>query len=522
MEVNRLSSFVGSFALSLGVSSCSSTKAPEVPLALQAQYPSSLPTSVVTDFNASLTCMDDLMAIRQVDPIYLSSSSITNFTSDRSISSGSTEMLISALSKMTIRSGGVRYVSFGPSIQNILSLQGAHPDKGLFRAPDYFIRGGLTQMNKTFWTSQKGYGVSSQINSGDLIDGGTFFLLKGQEDVTQSVSQNANYGTLTMDLNAGYVSTLQMIPGAVSSNTLALSNLEGKSVSADLSMNDLGFSFSMSDNTSKDFNNVLRSLIEVSAIELVGKLHGVPYWRCLANAGVHAEKNAELLAEFVEQNQTAPTEIIKSVQSALTDLGYYAGPIDGLLSEATSDALSQYQTRMGLLASGSIGFETFRSINTYTPLRDTPYISWWENVNQLATGSIVTPAPNPDKVAPPSRADKPAVTAAKDKASSPVEGNDTEILAQPADHYTIQLLATVDAEALAAYVKKHDLKPAMKASIDAKGERWTVLLLGFYLDEASANQALDLWVKTNHTPSTPWVRKLGPLQQAIRQASTRR
>jgi hypothetical protein len=391
---------------------------PEVPLELQALYPSSLPTSVVTDFNASLTCMDDLLAIQQVDPIYLASSPITNFTSERSISKGSTEMLISALSKMTIRSQGVHYVSFGSDIQNILSLQGSHPDKELFRAPDYFIRGGLTQMNKTFWSSQKGYGISTQIDPGNLIDGGTFFLLRGQEDATQSISQSANYGTLTMDLNAGYVATLQMIPGAVSSNTLALSSTKGKAVSADISMNDLGYSFSMSNNISKDFNNVLRSLIEVSAIELVGKIQGVPYWRCLANAGVNKEKNTALLAEFVEQNQTQPDEIIKTVQRALADLDYYTGTIDGQLGELTSDALFRYQTRMGLLASGSIGFETFRSINTYTPLRDTPYVTWWESISQTAIGSKAIPkAPKKAPVAAKAAAaaEPPAKTSVKTK-----------------------------------------------------------------------------------------------------------
>jgi hypothetical protein len=136
-----------------------------------------------------------------------------------------------------------------------------------------------------------------------------------------------------------------MISGASSSNTLGLSNREGKSMSADLSMNDLGVSFSISDNTAKDFNSVLRALIEVSAIELVGKLQGVPYWRCLANAGINAEKNAELLAKFIELNQTEPIKIIRAVQLALTDLDYYTGSIDGQLSEETSDALFQYQTR---------------------------------------------------------------------------------------------------------------------------------------------------------------------------------
>ena len=63
---------------------------------------------------------------------------------------------------------------------------------------------------------------------------------------------------------------------------------------------------------------------------------------------------------------------------------------------------------MGLLASGSIGFETFRSINTYTPLRDTPYVTWWETVSQTAVGSKVTPPAVPVAAKPAASAEQPA------------------------------------------------------------------------------------------------------------------
>src|SRR6218665_2153615 len=147
--------------LSLLLPSCAFLATPPVvPDEIRVKNPTNLPNPVVTNFSEALACMDDLMLINQVTPIYIASPQITNYTSDRSISTGGTEMLISALSKMGIRSGGVRYVSFGPEGQNVLTLQGAHPNNKTFRAPDFFIRGGLTEFNKTFWNVQNGAGAS--------------------------------------------------------------------------------------------------------------------------------------------------------------------------------------------------------------------------------------------------------------------------------------------------------------------------------------------------------------------------
>jgi hypothetical protein len=378
-DTGRVRSFAKSAVAGVLLSGCASVQQPEPPAEAVARFPDSIPTTTITNFSPALACLDDMMVTKRVAPIYITSGPISNMTSEHSISRGSTEMLITAISKIAIRSGGVRYVNFEPAIQNVLSLQGAHPDSADFRAPDYFIRGGLTQVNKSFWTGQNGIGGSIEIDPGNVLDLGTFFQIDGQEDLTGSISQNSGYGTLSIDLNAGYVASLQTIPGATSSNTLAFRANSGEAMTGDISVSDLGVSYTLTENFTEDMNVGLRALLEVGVIEIVGKLHGLPYGRCLLRAGVNEEHDSDLLSRYVKQSQKNPSEIISAVQRALFDMGYYEGDPTGELDLATEDALRVYQMRMGLLATGGIGFDTFRAINSYTPAQDTPYVTWWSD-----------------------------------------------------------------------------------------------------------------------------------------------
>lgn len=364
--------------VALVLSGCSYT-APKVPAEVRQDHPDTLPKSTITNFNEALVCMDDLMVIHEVPSLYLASQGIENLTSDRSLSAGGKEMLITALSKMSTRSKGVRFVSYGVDIRDILDLQGAHPDKADFRAPDFFIRGGVTQINKSLWSGQRGAGASLILNEGQLNDGGTFFILKGEEDLTGSYSLSSSYGTVTVDMSVGHVANLQIIPGIASSNTLAMKHQEGSAVSADLTIADFGFSYSLTDTETLDYNTVFRSLIQVAAIEIIGKLHDVPYWRCLANAGSVASRNSALRQHFTELSETEDRSALYTfVQQALKDARYYDGDVDGSFDVPTRTALQSYQQRHGLLATGLVDFETFRLMNLYAPSRDTPYVPWWD------------------------------------------------------------------------------------------------------------------------------------------------
>jgi hypothetical protein len=285
---------------------------------------------------------------------------------------------------MSIRSNGIRFVSYGSDIRDMLTLQGAHPDHGDFRVPDFFIRGGVTQHNKSLWSGQRGAGTSVEIESPEILDGGTFFSLHGQEDFTNSYSMSGAYGTVTLDMSAGYIATLQIVPGVASANTLALENRKGKSISADLSLGDLGYSYSFSDNKSFDFNTVFRSLVQVGVIEIVGKLQGVPYWRCLSNAGAVEARDSQLLKQYVTLQDENEKQLIVGVQTVLKDLNYYAGPINGSLEEHTQKSLQAYQQHMGLIATGLINFQTYRMMNLFTPTKDNPTSYWWQNFQSTA------------------------------------------------------------------------------------------------------------------------------------------
>ena len=49
-----------------------------------------------------------------------------------------------------------------------------------------------------------------------------------------------------------------------------------------------------------------------------------------------------------------PDQVILNVQRALTDLGYYGGPLSGSLSPATRYAISDYQRDNGLVINGIV------------------------------------------------------------------------------------------------------------------------------------------------------------------------
>jgi hypothetical protein len=382
-SINLITRYIILIAMFLGLTSCSVTKMPTVPDNVKAQYPSNLPNPVITNFNEACACMDDMMLINKVAPIYIAADGINNYTSDRSISAGGKEMLITALSRMAVRSKGVRFVAYGSDMPNIVNLNGAHPDNKNFYVPDYFIRGGVTQHTKNVWSGQEGDGVSFSIDNGQLINHNTFYSIVNAEDYSGSNSNSASYGTVTLDMSAGVISTLQIIPGASSANTLAMSSGASNSRSIDLTVGNLGYSYHLSNSLSLDFNQAFRSLIQVGVIEIIGKIQGIPYWRCLANAGTVEARNEELRKQFIDLHNTDKPSIVSFVQTALQDLHYYNGEVTGVLDIPTRQALQKYQQQMGLMASGTLGYDTFRMMNIFTPARDTAYVPWWRNHNAI-------------------------------------------------------------------------------------------------------------------------------------------
>jgi len=56
---------------------------------------------------------------------------------------------------------------------------------------------------------------------------------------------------------------------------------------------------------------------------------------------------------------------VKSVQKALKNAGFYAGPIDGQAGPKTKDAIQAFQRARGLKADGVVGKKTWAALNRY-------------------------------------------------------------------------------------------------------------------------------------------------------------
>jgi len=194
---------------------------------------------------------------------------------------------------------------------------------------------------------------------------------------------------LTMDMSAGFIPTLQIVPGVASANTLALKNSSGEATNADLTIGDIGYTYTFSENTSLDFNQLYRSLIQVGSIEIIGKLQQVPYWKCLSSAGDVAERDQEIAQYFLHFEKHDKKELLRGAQSVLSHLKYYDGAVSGVDNEATQEALQSYQQHMGLLATGRLDYSTFRMMKLFTPSGDqTQTNNWWRPYR--FTGTVPT------------------------------------------------------------------------------------------------------------------------------------
>ena len=74
-----------------------------------------------------------------------------------------------------------------------------------------------------------------------------------------------------------------------------------------------------------------------------------------------------LLAELGTQE----SEATKHIQSMLSDLGYYAGDINGTYDTATEDAVKAFQTEQGLTADGIVGPKTLAALEDAAKTGDT-------------------------------------------------------------------------------------------------------------------------------------------------------
>ena len=299
------------------------------------QGPDDLPVRNITDFSDSLICMDNLFMVYGYAPneIVMLLEEIKDKT--KKVDAGTREMVISAISDMTRRSQVVQLIAFGNDSGNLLTFLERAEVKALYDiVPPYDIIGSVTQLDKDVVRKQQDAGAEF----GGTVDGHTVGGGIG-------LSASASGTVLGLDLSVVRTSNVSVIAGVTTRNSAVIYKI-GDSKEFDAGISKTGVNFSINNLRNDGTTQALRALVELSVIELVGKLLKIPYWKCLGLDPESEEIRREVSDWFFQMTQAGT--LIQNMKIQLYLRGYYNGGIDGNIDAEFQRAVMEYKERLGL------------------------------------------------------------------------------------------------------------------------------------------------------------------------------
>lgn len=231
-------------------------------------------TRSVTSFSDGLRCLDDLFERYGVN-----ASVMVEDLNDKTQKSaaGVTEMFLVAMSDMTRRSHAIRTVAYGEDTRNLSNFMVKAGTKEAFQIaniPTYTVRGGVSQFDDNL--AKKTIDVGFSV--GPFARGG---------------ASSSSINMVGLDLVVLRAEDFSLVPGVSAHNVAAILQ-EGRGSDTDVSYKKFGVNFMTSLSKSDGKAIALRNLVELGAIELMGKLNKVPYWRCLGVNGDHPDVSDQI------------------------------------------------------------------------------------------------------------------------------------------------------------------------------------------------------------------------------------
>jgi len=155
--------------------------------------------------------------------------------------------------------------------------------------------------------------------------------LRAEYAVRSSISQDDK--ALAVDLKLLATQDMTVVPGVASRNQVTRSKGEAQ-------IRKFGRGFSVSSDQAR------RALVELGAIELIGRLAKVPYWSCLGGTDEDPEVSAEI-RDWYDTMVARPKEIIEYFQQQMRLRGVYDGPVDGGANPQFKEAVARYREVLG-------------------------------------------------------------------------------------------------------------------------------------------------------------------------------
>jgi len=338
--------------------------------ATTAAAPKTPAVKTITSFSQALRCMDELFLGFGKQGIVITSAGIPDETGK--VKTGTKEMVITAIAKMTVKSNAFEFIDFhsqGDDLGNMFNAMGDRNRK----MPDYYVRGSITQMDDNAVRKNKGAGISLP-----FLDFG--------------YSKDESFDLISMDMSVGEASSRKILAATSTSNTMVITK-GGKSGEGGGKLGKLGLSFNVDLSRSEGLGASTRTLLELGLIETLGKFTQVPYWRCL-----DTDLTNPLIRDQARENYETlkDKELIIFIQRKLGgSMNRYKGPIDGVMNDQLKTAIAEYQSQTGLIANGKIDFDLYASLlddtqNMLAAMPTTPPVSAYV---PGATSAVSTPPP---------------------------------------------------------------------------------------------------------------------------------
>ena len=235
-----------------------------------------------------------------------------------------TEMVRTAVNRIGAR---IVYVPYHPDYLISQAQLGA---KFGVTMPDFLITGALTEFDRALSGAGRSNSASVEFGKG-----------KGETALGADVKRTAILSALALDLNLVSFSTQQMVPRIQASNVIKVLNFTAED-NASLGFYGDSFGFKLEGRYLQGRHSAIRTLVDLSVLELMGKATNTPYWRCIPNGVPDPVVVDNMRASF---EGLTPQLKIGLVQVMLRKYGQNV-TVNQKLDEPTREALrTVYSTR---------------------------------------------------------------------------------------------------------------------------------------------------------------------------------
>lgn len=336
----------------------------------------------VTNFTPALRCMDDMMFSQGLRDVTLMMEELRDATQKVPVSAR--DMMTSAISDMTRRSRAVQLSVFGSDQQNLTQLlQQAQKQSAFAVIPRYSLRGTVSQLDDGVEKRGSSVGLS--------LPEKLFGVRFGNE---------TRFSVLGFDAALVDTDSMTLLPGVSSKNLTVLASTDASAGDGEAKITNpsLDVVFSFSANRSEGASQAARNMVELAAVELVGKLARLPYWQCLNVADSDPEVQREMEDWFLSMDDA---ELVRFLQERMRERRYFDGAIDGVRNANFKAALGRYRLALGLPAGGAEDLAFFRRFVTTKVPRGPLAPESRSRTRAASAGPVVTaPASGPAGDAP--------------------------------------------------------------------------------------------------------------------------